>query len=116
MYLHKDMPFTKDFFKTIETINIIDGNEKETKKWLSQRGLPDGKLVYLSWDPKLAMIVPWNILIKYFDSFYYSISDDLTIIDESLKWAVLFFHENQIYFGTKEEFEPIELYVDEDLS
>ncbi len=46
------------------------------------------------------MIVPWKMLVKYFDDFYYGVSDDLTIIDDYMNWALFFHHEGQIYFGT----------------
>ena len=49
------------------------------------------------------MIVPWKLLIKYFDDFDYA--DDLTVIDQSLNWAMLFFHEGTIYFGSNEKYE-----------
>lgn len=105
-YLHNDIPFKKDFFRTIEHTTILDGNKKEIKQWLYHRQLPLDKPVFLSWDETDAMIVPWKLLIKYFDSFYYGGSDDLTIIDQSLNWALLFFHEDQIYFGTNIDFKP----------
>jgi len=96
--LHNDTPFKKDFFKTIDKAKILEKNEKEIKKWLYQRGLPFDKQVFLSWQPTDGMIVPWKIFIKYFDSFYYGRSDDLTIIDQSLTWALLFYHEDEIYY------------------
>lgn len=103
--IHSDIPFKKDFFKTIDKAKISLGNEKIIKKWLYKRGFPFEKEVYLSWQPDTAMIVPWKLFVKYFDSFYYSTSDDLSIIDESLNWALLFYHEDEIYFGTNEKFE-----------
>ena len=112
--LHNDTPFKKDFFRTIDKARILDGNEKEIKKWLYHRGLPFDKPVFLSWDETNAMIVPWKLLIKYFDSFYYGGSDDLTIIDQSLNWALLFFHEDEIYFGTNKDFKPSETFADID--
>lgn len=45
-------------------------------------------------------------MIKYWDLFYYGSSDDLTIIDDSLNWALLFHHEGVIYFGTNQDFVP----------
>lgn len=107
--LHNDIPFKKDFFRTIDMARILDGNENEIKKWLYHRGIPFNQSVFLSWQPTVAMIVPWKLLIKYFDSFYYSGSDDLTVIDQSLNWALLFFHEDDIYFGTNDKFKPSEL-------
>jgi len=102
--LHNDIPFKRDFFKSIDQIDIVEGNEKEIKKWLYHRGLPFEKEVYLSRQPDDAMIVPWKLLIKYFNDFDYG--DDLTVIDQSLNWALLFFHEGTIYFGSNEKYVP----------
>ncbi len=104
--LHADVPFKKDFFRNIDKTRILDDNDREIKKWLYQRGLPFDKDVYLSWQQDTAMIVPWKLLIKYFDAFYYPSSDDLTVIDQSINWALLFFHEDEIYFGTNKDFRP----------
>jgi len=112
--LHSDMPFKKDFFRTIVNTRIIEQNKKEIKKWLYQRGIPLDKSVFLSWDTENAMIAPWQLLIKYFDSFYYHSSDDLTVIDQSLDWALLLFHNDEIYFGTNTDYKPSESYIDSD--
>lgn len=110
--LHHGTPFKKDFFRTIDKAKILDDNKTEIKKWLYQRGFPFEKLVFLSWDPENSMIVPWKILIKYYDSFYYPSSDDLTVMDQSLNWALLFYHEDEIYFGTNKDFKPLETFTD----
>lgn len=104
--LHKNVPFKKDFFRTVDSVKIYENNESEIKKWLYQRGLPFDKPVFLSWDQTDGMIVPWKLLIKYFDRFYYGCSDDLTVFDQSLNWALLFYHEDEIYFGTNNDFVP----------
>ena len=98
--LHRDTPFKDNFFTTIDNTRILDNNGHEIKKWLNQLGFPSDKLVFLSWDNENAMIVPWELLVKYYDSFYYPSSDDLTVIDQSLDWALLFFHNDEIYLGT----------------
>ena len=110
--LHNDTPFTKGFFRTIDKARITDDNKQEIKKWLYQRAIPFDKDVFLSYEPDDAIIVPWKIFIKYFDSFHYS--DDLTIIDESLTWALLFYHEGEIYFGTNKDYKPSETFADYD--
>ena len=84
----------KEAFQTIDKAKILENNENEIKKWLYQRGIPFDKQVFLSWEQTKGMIVPWKIFIKYFDSFYYGSSDDLTIIDQSLNWSLLFYHED----------------------
>ena len=102
--MHLDVPFKKDFFRTIDKAKIQIDNQDEIRKWLYRKGLPFEKEVFLSWQPGEAMIVPWKLVIKYFDSFYYS--DDLTIVDQSLQWALLFYHEDEIYFGTNTDYTP----------
>ncbi|MBS1635711.1 MAG: hypothetical protein JST26_07285 [Bacteroidetes bacterium] len=104
--LHSNIPFKKDLFQTIDKAKIRDDNAQEIRKWLYRRGFAFDKPVYLCWQPDTGMIVPWKLLIKYFDSFYYGGSDDLTVIDQSLTWALLFYHENEIYFGTNEDYVP----------
>ena len=102
--LHDDVPFKAHFFKTIDKAKIGFNNEEGIKKWLYHRGLPFHKHVFLSWQPNEAIIVPWKLFIKYWDSFYYS--EDLSIIDQSLTWALLFYHESEIYFGTNNDYRP----------
>ncbi len=110
--LHADIPFKKNYFRTVDKAKINTDNRQEIKKWLYERGLPFEKYVFLSYSPDEAIIVPWKILIKYFDVFYYS--DDLTIIDETLQWALLFYHEDEIYFGTNKDFKLSQTFQDHD--
>lgn len=102
--LHDDVPFKTNFFKTIDKAKNYDSNTAEIRKWLFHRGLPFQKEVFLSWQPDEAMIVPWKIFIKYFDWFNYY--GDLTVMDQSLTWALLFYHESEIYFGTNNDYTP----------
>lgn len=99
--LHKDFPFKKDYFKTIDQIELTHNNGNEIRKWLHEKGIEPYHQVFLSWEPDLAMMIPWALFIKYFDCFYYPGSDDLTVLDDSLNWALLCDHEEFLYFGTK---------------
>jgi len=99
--LHKDTPFKKGHFNKAEKIKITNGNDDAIREWLAALQIPSDKQVFLSWDNSTNMIAPWNLVIQYFDDFHYPSSDDLTIFDESLSWAVLFSHSNMIYYGTK---------------
>jgi len=112
--LHGDVPFKNGLFRTIDKAKVFADNQKEIKKWLYQRGLPFDKFVFLCWSQEDAMIVPWKIFIKYYDSFYYRGSDDLTVIDQTLIWGLLFYHEDEIYFGTNKDFKPSETFADID--
>ncbi|MEP2446199.1 MAG: DUF2947 family protein [Balneola sp.] len=110
--LHKHIPFTKGYFKTIDKAEILDRNEKQIKKWLYHRALPFDETIFLSWDRETSMKTKWKYLVKYWDSFFYGGSDDLTVFDQSLNWALLFFHECEIYWGTNKEFEPEDQFDD----
>lgn len=100
--LHNEFPFTTGFFKLVDEIDIVD--EDKVRKWLYGRGLPFQNNVFLVWDEKTAMIVPWKLVVKYFNEFYYPSSDDLTVFGEGLSWALLFFHTDEVYFGTNQNF------------
>jgi len=100
--LHNEVPFTAKFFRVVDQIDIAD--ESEARKWLYGRGLPFEKNVFLTWNAKTAMIAPWKLVVKYYNEFYYPGSDDLTVFDQGLSWALLFYHEDEIYFGANHDF------------
>ena len=108
--IHNQVPFKENFFRTIDKVKILEGNEKAIKKWLYQRDLPFDKTVFLSWDKETSMMTKWKFIVKYWDSIFYGGSDDLTVFDESLEWSLLFFHEDEIYWGTNKKFESEDKY------
>ena len=107
--LHRDFPFKKGLFRRIESLALtpVDHQDKllkedkKVKKWLYQRGIPFAAPVMLCYDSTNVVLTTWKMLVRHWQLFYYSISDDLTVCDSTLNWCVLFFHEHEIYFGTK---------------
>ncbi len=97
--MHDEDPFKKNFFKSVSHTDYTEGEEDAVRDWLNKIGFAADKMVALSWDFRDALLVPWSVLIKYFDSFYYGSSDDLTIVDSSLQWAVLFHHSDVVWYG-----------------
>lgn len=102
--LHDELPFVSGFFTRIETTSVGDshGNAEEDgriRKWLYQRGIPFQTQVYLSWQPDWAVRTTWKMLVKYWNDFYYPISDNLSVVDGTFRWALLFWHEHEIFFG-----------------
>lgn len=103
--IHAVDPFKPRFFHHQESTEIGDSHgdpdeDARIRKWLYRCAIPFDHTIYLSWQPTWAIKTNWKMLIKYWTSFYYPISDDLTVIDESLDWCVLFHHEHEIHFGT----------------
>ena len=90
-------------FLHIERVGYVNSlaGEQETKKWLYRRGLPLDKEVYVSWLPDCAAITNWKMIVKYWSDFEYA--DDLVIVDKTLDWALVFYHYDQIEFGTNAE-------------
>ena len=104
--VHSQISFKKDLFRNLDRTKILNGNEKEITKWLYKRAIPFDKEVYLSWDDKNGMITKWKFVVKYWNSIFYGGSDDLTVFDKSFEWALLFFHEDEIYFGKNKKYKP----------
>ncbi len=103
--IHSNEPFKNGFFRNLDEIEILENNEKKITKWLYQRAIPFDKKVYLSWDGQNGMITKWKFVVKYWDSIFYGGSDDLTVFDQSLEWAILFAHYDKIFFGTNKDYE-----------
>jgi hypothetical protein len=103
--LHREVPFPDGYFRSVAGTRIGDshGDELEgrrVRKWLYQRGIPFRQRVWLSYQPDWALETTWKMLVKYWSAFYYPISDDLTVIDGSFNWALFFFHEHEVFFGS----------------
>ena len=98
-------PFGDPNFRYVEKLQIPSYLEREqpVKKWLYQCGLPFDQQVFASWDNESAAITTWKMIVKYWSDFYYPSSDDLIIVDKTLNWALLFYHEDIIVFGTNAE-------------
>jgi hypothetical protein len=100
--LHKDFPFTKDCFSDDDIKYTNAENHVQIQQWLlSQTNTNPEQKVYVSWNNNEAMIVPWELFIKHLDIFYYSGTDDLTVVDETMKWALLLHHSDTIYLAKK---------------
>ena len=111
--LHSDAPFKKGFFKTIDKAKVFENNNQQIKKWLYNRAIPFDQDIYLSWAQDTAVKTKWKMLVKYWDSFYYGGSDDLTVFPASLEWSLLFYHEDEIYFGTNKNYKVKQEYSEE---
>ena len=99
--VHSDFPFKEGMFKNLKRCDIRLKGVTGTRSWLNSLGLNRDENIYLSWSDTCAMVTSWGIVINYYDDLFYPGSDDLTVFDSSLDWVVLFFHESQIYFGSR---------------
>jgi len=97
--IRKGYELNKDYFTSIVELNMRNQTGVEIKNWLDQIQIEPEKNIFLLWDSFGAAITKWHIFKKYYDDFFYPVSDDLTIVDESFDWTLYLFHEEVIYYG-----------------
>lgn len=105
--LHLDCPFKRGMFHHIDSLPLVSSDDlresvkedEKVKRWLSEKHIPFAAPIYLHYDDSNILLTDWEMLIRYWRLFYYPVSDDLTVFDESLAWSLLFFHEHEIFFG-----------------
>lgn len=92
-------PISKDHFKKIENYKI-NSDVSELKKWLFNKKIPFDKFVFIDKDRSgFAVMLTWKMVIKYCEGIFFS--EDIYIFDSSLNWAIFYFHEDEIAFGSE---------------
>ncbi|MCC9658798.1 hypothetical protein [Rhodopirellula halodulae] len=92
---------------TDESWNTDDGVQS-VRQWLHDRDVPYQTTVYMFYDRRMILTMPWRLLVKYWDAFAWSVGYAMVATDSSCQWACMFHHENVIEFGcyTKKRTEP----------
>lgn len=103
-------PFAKGNFKTVETFHAFYGENKSRellKKWLYHRGLPFSTMVFLlqnSNEP--AILTSWKMILRYAPFIFPG--DDVLVFDKTLNWCLFYYHENELFFGKDNVYDPAE--------
>jgi hypothetical protein len=101
-------PFKKNYFKIIEEFTEF-GNDDKLKKWLYNRGLPFKDNVFLI--PNFGdncIYTTWKMVVKYAPNIFFH--DDVVIFDKTINWGLFYFHEDHMYFGKDNIYDPEEAY------
>lgn len=103
-------PFEKGNFKTVEKYDRfygIQNSKQELKKWLYQRGIPFRRWVFvLMEDHDQPLLMTWKMAIKYCEHIFFA--GDTMVFDNSLNWCLVYFHENEMFFGKDNVYDPTE--------
>lgn len=107
---HSWDPFVKGNFKTVEECPVLydlpEGHQL-LKKWLFHRGIAFKTWVFVLFegfdDP---MMMTWKMLVKYSDLIFFG--EDVMVFDNSLNWCLFYYHENQLFFGKDNMYDPTE--------
>jgi hypothetical protein len=98
-------PFSKGNFRKVEEFTNLD-DEQELKKWLYRRSVPFKNWVFLlpsfSEDP---IYLTWKMVIKYSYEIFWGI-EDIVIFDQTQNWCLFYFHEEHLFFGRENTFDP----------
>jgi hypothetical protein len=57
--------------------------------------------VYLSWQADTALLTNWGVFASYWDDFCYPVSDDLVVLPEDRRWALLYHHSEFMQYGIR---------------
>jgi hypothetical protein len=83
--------------RQLEQFEIPDDGAR-VSEWIVSRPInPDN--VLLSWNAETAVQVPWSLLVSNWHDFWYPSSDNLSVVDHSLSFLLLFAHFERVYFG-----------------
>ena len=75
----------------------------EGTAWLTLQQPRSEAEVILSWAPEVALRTSWAIFAKYWKEFCYPSSDDLVVFPSSGEWVLLYHHEEEFNFGTRQD-------------
>lgn len=103
-------PFAKGNFKTVEIFDAFYGDEESRqvlKKWLYHRGLPFGNMVFLLQANESAILTTWKMILRY--SAFIFPGDDLLIFDKTLNWCLFYYHDDKLFFGRDNVYDPSEV-------
>jgi hypothetical protein len=95
-------PFPKNYFKTVEEYtNLAD--DDVLKKWLYNRAIPFKHEVFLLAESD-SIITTWKIIVKYAPGIFSR--GDVIVFDQTTNWCLFFHHEDHIYFGKNNTYDP----------
>lgn len=98
--LHSGFPFHPDLFQRVVTTRLSLETEAEVSESLRNLGPESNESVVLSWDDETAAVTTWATLVRWWSTFFYPSSDDLTVVGPSAEWAALLHHEGVAYLGS----------------
>lgn len=102
-------PFAKGNFRTVETYDRFYGTQEtkgELKKWLFRRGIPFATWVFVLSAVHEPMLMTWKMMVKYVEHIFFG--DDVMVFDPTLRWCLVYYHHDQLFFGKDPVFDPAE--------
>lgn len=98
-------PFEQRNFQLTEEFADLS-DDAGLKKWLYNRGIP-----FKNWVLMLpnyhdhSVLLTWKMVVKYAPEFFGQM-DDIVIFDQSNNWCLFYFHEEHLFFGKGNIYDP----------
>jgi hypothetical protein len=92
-------PFDDETRLNVQDCWNDEGRRDAVRRWLANRGVPSGSTVYLLYDPTRIVETTWQMVVRYWDAFAWSVGFAMVVVDPTLRWACCFHHEEVITFG-----------------
>jgi len=90
-------------------VNKIDSSHIDAgvvQHWLEAH-IPDmAEAVIVSWEWRDAVATTADVFCRFWDDFCYPSSDDVTILPLTEEWALVYWHEEVLFFGERIEPDP----------
>jgi len=93
---------TQDFDELKElkdTVKSIEG----TKEWLTSLAIPAQTEMIVSYDFRIALLIPWSLFTESYEKFCYSSLDDICVFSVCERWYFIYLHEDRFLFGKRKE-------------
>lgn len=93
---------TQDFDELKELEDTVKSREG-TKEWLTSLAIPAQTAMIVSYDSRIALLIPWSLFAESYEKFCYSSLDDICIFSAYERWYLIYFHEDRFLFGKRKE-------------
>jgi hypothetical protein len=75
-------------------------DDEQARDWLQQLPISASTPVLVSWHHDSAVETTWSVFIRYWETFCYPGSDDVTIWSERATWSLCYRHDENLAFRT----------------
>jgi hypothetical protein len=105
-YLFRDageIPENTQDFEELKEIKDTVQSIENTKEWLTSLVIPPQTEMIVSYDFRIALLIPWSLFAEAYEKFCYSSLDDICVVSTDERWYFIYFHEDQFLFGKRKE-------------
>jgi hypothetical protein len=97
----EDEGFMPASFRLVNKIDTSDIDMGPVRNWLEAHISDLKQAVIVYWETALAAATTGDIFCRFWDDFCYPSSDDVTILPLSEEWALVYWHEEILFFGER---------------